>query len=352
MKITREALTSWVAKNLRLSRIDRRFFTKVEENINLGSITTNQASLWSRLIEKYTRQLTKNGINPVNIACSWGVPVVDSTQLASLSLSADDEDLLFKISWDPRLISLFSATFPSTSRSWFKDTGWVIPYTLTNLRLLSDFIRRYVPYCEIASPLDNIVSTLSKQKWREWKTTAVPYGNGQWMVNCLTEPLVSVLPKSAVASITTVIKLANAGVDIDPRIKRSLRKRYGRHVALLTYDRTAAFRTTKEANLQIMKFCKLAKIKKVAIIASSEPAYVAAPPTTAEATYEPEAVTHLLEFQLATIDVEVRRISSPMILADATYISSCDLVIGNMKYQLSRVPPTVRTLKYYHHANL
>lgn len=351
MKFTRETLTSWILANLRLSRTDRHFYSKVETNIALGKITTNQATLWNTLLKKYNRQLNKNGVVASEVASNWRVQVIDSLPHAALKLSDSGNDMHFKISWDPHLISMFNKVFPSTSRTWFRETGWIIPYSLTNLRVITRFIQRHVPHCEIETPLSEVIGVLGKQKWREWKTMVVPYGTNSWMVNRVAEPLVPLLPKSRSIDISTVVELTNLGIDVDPRIRRRLRSRYGIAAAMLAYNRRAAFRLTDRNNKQVLKYCHLAGVKSVTFVTSFDAVEI--PVDDAADRDSAARINQSLIRLLKSADIAVQTVT--LSSTNVTNFLACinaDLVIANMTHQLQRVPPRVRTLKYYQHANL
>ncbi len=107
---TFEHLIYFMIKNLRLSRYDSRFLENLEKMIvTTKRVTSNQVELVTKLIEKYQRQLIKQGLfTDVLLNLPWTTTIVTTTEeYTSAHIGTLDDNIILKTPFNRAFINEF-----------------------------------------------------------------------------------------------------------------------------------------------------------------------------------------------------------------------------------------------------
>lgn len=218
---TREHLVYFMqAGLLRLSKYDLRFVQNLQVLIHTkNNITTNQVSLFERLVAKYQRQLEKHNINQ-NIIDSlhWSTKIVSSDpKFTEAYISIDDDIISFRGPFNKKFVDTFRK-IPNNDFVWVKEKkAYQAPFTTLALKIIVDASHLQYPivnYCPVTQKLlNNLIEQYEHVKY--WSPTLVKC-NEQYLIAALNPELADAIKDITLSNDPTCLStLATYGVLID-----------------------------------------------------------------------------------------------------------------------------------------
>ena len=218
----KEQLIYYMVSNLRLSRYDIRFLQNLERIIvDKKRITSNQASLVDKLIEKYERQFVKNQMFIKELLnLPWKTFVIETTdEYTSAHIGILDDNIILKTPYNKAFITSFRSLSQS-SFLWDNTNKYYIADLSTfslklALRMTGTFFNE-VRYS------DNVKKLLSQQEYykdiKYWTPTLVCV-NGNYMIACTNSALDEAIKHITLnTEIPTLAELVRYGIHIDESI--------------------------------------------------------------------------------------------------------------------------------------
>ena len=181
---THEHLIYFMLKNLRLSRYDSRFLENLEKMIaTTHRVTSNQVSLFEKLISKYQRQLIKHGLFiDVLVNLSWNTTIVKTTQeYTSAHIGILEDSLIFKTPYN----KLFINEFRNSSQSCFvwdnTHKYYIGDLSTYSLKLATTIAKKFFEV-RYSDKVNQLLTQLSKyDKVTHWVPTLTQV-NGNYLI--------------------------------------------------------------------------------------------------------------------------------------------------------------------------
>lgn len=212
-------LSYMVQGHVHLSRKDYGFFHNVKLTIqDKKPITSNQAKLFDKLIQKYQRQLEKLGYkHETLLTLPWKCEVVDTRpEFLEAKIYLNNDKIQIKSPFNTNFIKDFRK-FTSTIFYWDKQNRlYQGRYSTHNLKIALECVNKHydlVTYCDKINLILSEVKSFDKCKF--WSPTLVKC-NGMYIVAAINENLDKALegidlnddPK-------TLFQLSQYGISVD-----------------------------------------------------------------------------------------------------------------------------------------
>jgi hypothetical protein len=206
---------------MRLSKYDLRFVQNLQliatQNNNL---TTNQVSLFDKLVDKYKRQLHKHGLTDDKLSeLKWDSAIVTSDpKFTEAYVSISNDTITFRSPFSKKFIENFRRKEFNTFE-WYKDKRFYqSPYSTQSLKYLIEVANEHYPvvnYCPVTTELLNNVDRYNA---KYWNPTLVKH-NDLYMVAAITTNLADAISNITLSSDPEVVStLVTYGIDIDDSV--------------------------------------------------------------------------------------------------------------------------------------
>jgi hypothetical protein len=223
MQIKEHLLYFFLNKPLRLHYSDKKFFNNLTNIINNNNtITTGQALLFDKLIEKYETQLkqTNLSINQM-VSLPWQAQVMEtSKEHTSARLTLVNGILEIKVPMNNKFIRKFD-DINDNPFIWEKNKkAYVAPFNTHSLKVAHSVLPKYfsqVVYCNQIKEIIDSVSHLSDSSLI-WEPTLVNINNYYYVV-AINEPLSTHIKNIELNNKPdTLFKLSKLGIKVHDNI--------------------------------------------------------------------------------------------------------------------------------------
>lgn len=206
---------------MRLSKYDLRFLQNLQllttQHTNL---TTNQVSLFDKLVDKYKRQLHKHGLFDDKLEnLEWTSTIVQSDpKFTEAYVSITNDTITFRSPFSKKFIEHFRKKEFNTF-VWYKDKRvYESPYTTDALKYLIKVANEHYPvvnYCPVVSELLN---TVDQYNAKYWNPTFIKH-NDMYMIAAINSNLADATSHMPLSNDPEVISsLVKYGVTIDDSV--------------------------------------------------------------------------------------------------------------------------------------
>lgn len=227
---TKEQLIYFLLTNLSLGTYDSKFLNNIQVSnvINKKPLTSNQAELLYKIIERYTKQLRKLDLNVLELLdLPWTLePVPSLPEYTEAHLLLQDSQLVLRSPYKKEFVKDIGTT--ETLAKWHKETKeWLIPANTYSLKKIKECLENNydkVNYCDKIKELIRKVETHRDCKY--WNPTYT-YINGNYYVTAINEALLSAIEHIPFnGELHTVAHLSRYGITIDDIVREKLYARY------------------------------------------------------------------------------------------------------------------------------
>lgn len=156
---TKEHLVHYMLSSINLSTYDIKFFQNIEQFVHGGkSLTTNQIALLEKLLNKYSKQLTKAGFYKELVdMLPWSTTIIESVPAyTEAHISIEDEKIAFRAPYKKAFVSKFRDT-PLNPFVWDKfNRQYEAPFDTYALKVLVEVAYQYyevVNHCPVTKSL-------------------------------------------------------------------------------------------------------------------------------------------------------------------------------------------------------
>jgi len=153
-------------------------------------ITTNQASLFDRLINKYARQLRKNGIDvEKSLQLSWNGKVIPSNrEFTSARITVENNDtLVLKVPFNNKFIRAFNQN-PGCIKYDKERRAYTATFTTHNLKKMLDIVNQHFTCLDLCDEISNIITDLKQYEAAYHDPTLVEI-NGRLVIVAVNQAL-------------------------------------------------------------------------------------------------------------------------------------------------------------------
>ena len=216
---TKEQLIHYLLSNVSLGTYDRKFLTNLETGF-LGrdrSVTTNQATLLSKIVARYSRQLAKQEISHTDMNnLPWTKEPVESLPefVTAFAELVNDKIVIrspYKTSFIKELKSVRTV-------QWFKESReWHVNYNESNLKKVVTLIADHYETINFCEAIKEMLATAEQYEHiKVWEPTLINV-SGNLLVAGITESMYTAIENIPVSvSPECFSTLASYGIKISP----------------------------------------------------------------------------------------------------------------------------------------
>jgi hypothetical protein len=223
MKNKEQLLYFFLQGKISLSQYDYKFMANLQTMIQRDHrVTTGQANLFDNLISKYKKQLTKCGLDKVELkALDWNSTLVESTtEYTGAYVSLFNDTLNIRVPFNKSFISKFREVKDNTF-VWDKESKvYRTNFSTTALKISTQVLHKFFPtvkYCDELSPILTSLAELGSGT-TVWNPTLCMVNDKLIIAGC--NSIIGELVKDMTLSLepSILFKLNRMGIDIDPAI--------------------------------------------------------------------------------------------------------------------------------------
>jgi hypothetical protein len=224
MQNKEQLLNFFLSGVIKLSQYDYKFMANLLTMVqNSDRVTSNQAKLFDNLINKYKRQLTKNGLDEKELSdLSWSTRVVESSiEYTGALVSLIDDSLVIKVPFNKSFIKALTHANKEDLLDFVWDSAEKVyraRFTTMTLKIAYNMLPKYfvhVKYCDI---IQAMLTELEQYRGLLWNPTAKKV-NGRLVIGACNEVLGSLITDENL-EITPVnlFNLTRMKIKIDPDV--------------------------------------------------------------------------------------------------------------------------------------
>jgi len=202
---------------IRLSKYDLRFIQNMQV---LTKFTTNQVTLFEKLVVKYKRQLDKHGITSSLISTlPWTTEIVNSDpKFTEAHILLEDGHIIFKSPFSKKFLESFSKV-EYNSFKWMKQEKYYkSPFSTYALKVIVEKAHLFYPIVNYCPIVVSLLNTVKQYDALYWNPTLVKIGD-RFMIAATNAYLDEAIKDIVLTdSIESLSKLAAHGVTIHSSI--------------------------------------------------------------------------------------------------------------------------------------
>lgn len=206
---------------LRLSRYDLHFIQNLHNLIiTKGNVTTNQVALFEKVVEKYSRQLSKHGLIKSKIdQLNWETVIVPSDKkFTEAYISIVEDKIIFKSPFNKKFLESFNRDTYNSFKWIREDKHYISDFSAEALKHLLRRAKEHysvINYCPITSTLINNVEQFNA---KYWEPTLI-HLHGKYIIASINEPLNDAVKDIELSNDPECLSmLATYGIKIDDSI--------------------------------------------------------------------------------------------------------------------------------------
>lgn len=221
MKNKEQLLYFFLQGKISLSQYDYKFMANLQTMIqNQSRVTSNQADLFDKLISKYKKQLTKNGLVKEELKeLPWKTMVVQSSlEFTGASVRLTDDEITIKVPFNKTFISQFR-TIENNNFSWDStEKLYRAKFNTLSLKVAYTNLPKYFQHVRYCDELQPILTELEQYQNLIWNPTAKKF-NDRLLIGACNSVLGSMMADTNL-DITSrnLFKLVQMGINIDPEV--------------------------------------------------------------------------------------------------------------------------------------
>lgn len=206
---------------MRLSKYDLRFVQNLQLlTMQHTNLTTNQVSLFDKLVEKYKRQLHKHGLSDTQLAnLSWESTIVPSDpKFTEAYVSITNNTITFRSPFSKKFIEQFRKKEFNTF-TWHKDKKvYESDYSTNALKYLLEVANNHYPVVNYCPVVSNLLNTVDQYNAKYWNPTLVKC-NDNYFIAAINSNLADAISDITLSSDPEVISsLVKYGITIDDSV--------------------------------------------------------------------------------------------------------------------------------------
>lgn len=219
---TFEHLIYFMIKNLRLSRYDSRFLENLEKMIiTTKRVTSNQVELVTKLIEKYQRQLIKQGLfTDVLLKLPWTTTIVTTTEeYTSAHIGTLDDNIILKTPFNRAFINEFRELSESCFMWDSANKYYIGDLSTSTLKLATNTVKKFFKDVRYSDKIKDLLSQLNEYNDVVYWTPTLTNFNGNYMIassNDALDKAIKHIPLNI--ELHTLAELARYGITVDNNI--------------------------------------------------------------------------------------------------------------------------------------
>jgi len=187
-------------------------------------VTSNQADLFDRLIEKYGKQLAKNNIKKEDVMLlPWESTIVESTpEYTGAVVSIDDDEIIIRVPFNKTFISSFR-DIPHNSFEWNRELKiYKSKFSTRAFNIAATKLYKYFPTVKFCETSQVLLDSLKRYETATvWDPTLMMVNGRLMLVACSAPLLEAISDIELTLEPLTLYKLSQYGIKIDPELTKN-----------------------------------------------------------------------------------------------------------------------------------
>jgi len=258
---TKDQLVKYLTKGyVHVSKTDFQFFYNLIKISEEGRVTTGQDSLLLKLVEKYRRQLEKEGHNiEILKNLPWSNPLLVTTDnFKTAYISTEKNKIIFKSPFSKKFINELRNKNVDNTFLWNKQQKvYISDMSTLALKTIVDVASKVFPTIIFSEDLDNVLQNLKTYENLLWEPTLFKINNYFYITAC-NESLFHVTKDIKLNdNPNTLFELTKYGIKIDQSVITDKLKKFAS---------TYYYETDNEHLDEVILFLKALSITTVGIV--------------------------------------------------------------------------------------
>ena len=200
---TKEQLVYYLCHNISLGTYDQRFLDNILRlNITANKpLTTNQSSLFDKIVERYSRQLAKQEIASADMKLlPWTLQPIDSSpKFTEAHIAIEDDRIAVRSPYKKEFVKEFKEL--DAPLAWNKETKvWSSDFSEKYLKNIMDCVEKHYNNVNYDNETQHIFETLvAYEDCKYWSPTLVSR-NGNLFVYAINKSLNTALEKVEIST--------------------------------------------------------------------------------------------------------------------------------------------------------
>jgi hypothetical protein len=221
MKNKEQLLYFFLGGKISLSQYDYKFMANLQTMIqNNARVTSNQATLFDKLISKYSKQLIKNGFVKEDLKLlPWKTMVVESTpEYTGAVVRLVSNEITIRVPFNKSFINQFRQV-ENNNYVWDGiEKLYRTEFNTLSFKIAHSILPKHFQYVKYCDTLRNILDQLYEYKNLVWNPTVVKY-NGKLLLAACNEVLGSLITNDDLEiTPSNLFKLKRMGITISDDI--------------------------------------------------------------------------------------------------------------------------------------
>jgi len=216
---TKEQLIYYIGNNISLGTYDKKFLHNMVDFIrNKKSITTNQSTLFDKIVIRYTKQLAKKNLRATDLVkLPWKVePIPSSPKFTEAHVSIDDDKIVIHTPYKQEYIKeLKRSEYPF---EWDKESRcWYSVLCEYSLKFTIELTEKHFVNVNYCTKISKIISDLIQyEEAKYWDPTLVVLNGRYYVIGINTNLYNAVETYLDDINISTLGIISTFGITVDP----------------------------------------------------------------------------------------------------------------------------------------
>jgi hypothetical protein len=186
-----EEAVDFLLNNVRMGTYDKRFMANLlmTKIVPQNSVTSNQVSLFKKVVQKYHKQLLALQINSIEMSeLPWGLTVVpSSSEFTDASIKIEDDNIILYTPYKESFVKEFKSLRLMTWSFEFKH--YTTSFSLNKLRYILETVAKHYDKVNCCNTIKDILKEIEiYESITCWNPTLVKI-NGNMYIAAINEPL-------------------------------------------------------------------------------------------------------------------------------------------------------------------
>jgi hypothetical protein len=211
-----EEALEYLIYNIRLGTYDKKFMLNLQTTKVLARkpITSNQHSLFKKVVQKYHKQLAQKEIDSIELSTlPWSLEVVPSTsEYTESSIKIENDQLILYTPYKATFLKEFR---PLNLMDWNRDEKrYTAPYGLRTLKLIMDVVCRHYSELSVCDTIKNMLNELAEYETVKYWTPTLIKSNGRLYIAASNQYLDDAMGNVELdLKLSTLSKIAALGIN-------------------------------------------------------------------------------------------------------------------------------------------
>lgn len=218
-----EDLCNFMLNNIKLSRVDNKFLENLVQRIlQQNTITSNQNSLFKKVVIKYRKQFSRKKINIFDLqSLEWACQVIESSPIYTQAyIGVESNKIYFKAPYKKEFILAYKKSY-IYSFQWNREKKlYESEFGISNLKQIYNLAKLFYNEVNLCATITDILNQLKPyEDAKIWMPTLF-LSNNRLLIGAANEQLLNAVSEIDLdLDLKNISKLVCYGISIDESVK-------------------------------------------------------------------------------------------------------------------------------------